>query len=70
MGGVNKMKCFECGTKMCRWERINVTTSWGDGPKIVVTVPGWVCECCGERTFDGEAVRVLQDAAEKASRKH
>ena len=57
------MKCFECGTKMCKRERIDVTTSWGDGPEIEVVVPGWECECCGRQVFDGDTVRILQDAA-------
>ena len=62
------MKCFGCKSKM-RWQGLTVNTSWGDGPKIDVLVPGWQCSCCDYRVFGPYAVRVIQDEAEKVSRK-
>ena len=68
MGGVNKMKCFGCKSKMYKKEII-VPTSWGDGRKVDVLVMGWQCEFCDHQVFDHWAVRIIQDEAAKASRK-
>lgn len=43
-------------------ERKLVYTQWHDGCFIVLPdVPAWVCDHCGEKTFDSYFVDVLQN---------
>lgn len=61
------MKCFACHGIM-KWQEIVVNTSWGNGPKVDVLVPGWQCEDCDWQVFDPMAVRVIQDIASDAEK--
>ncbi|MGQ9626626.1 MAG: YgiT-type zinc finger protein [Anaerolineae bacterium] len=43
-------------------QRRLVYTQWHDGCFIVLpNVPAWVCDNCGEKTFDSHLVDILQN---------
>ncbi len=57
-------RCYLCGGGT---ERQSVTAEnwWGDDLALVENVPAWVCNNCGEKYFDSETCKQLDELRRK-----
>ena len=57
------MKCFDCGGKMDQ-VTTSIETGWGDYNITINGVKAHLCEECGQKVYDPEEVKMIQDIAQ------
>jgi YgiT-type zinc finger domain-containing protein len=56
-------KCFFCKGKVTQ-EKVNVDFRWGENLVVIEDVPAMVCHQCGEKYFDAEVYKEMENLAE------
>ncbi len=55
-------KCFFCKGKVVQ-EKVNVDFRWGEDLVVIEGVPAMVCRQCGEKYFDAEIYKEMENLA-------
>lgn len=57
-----KEKCYFCSGVIKR-RKVRVDYRWGDKLTVLENVPAWVCNQCGEKYFDAEIAKKMEQLA-------